>query len=199
VDLTSNAESTSRTHLQLAGFQVITTGRFWVIAEAYFEILEDMLGFRLEPWRKSPRARLVGHPRFYFFDTGVTNALARRLHARLDPALRGHLFEQWVVTECMRLLDYLFPETRLYYWRTNHGAEVDLLFERHGRLRLAAQIKSGRTVSSADLSGLRSFAEAHPRVPRAVVSTVPEPFRIDDVEVVPLLQFFASLARWLDA
>jgi len=34
----------------------------------YFQILEDtLIGFRLEPWRKSPRARLVGHPRFYFF------------------------------------------------------------------------------------------------------------------------------------
>lgn len=166
----------------------------------YFEILEDTrIGFRLEPWRKSPRARLVGHPKSYFFDTGVTNALTRRLHARIDPTLRGLLLEQWLVTECMRLLDYRFPETQLYYWRTNHGAEVDLIFERHGKLRLAAEIKSGRTVSSADLSGLRSFGEAHPRVPRAVVATVPEAFRIDDVEVLPLLRFLAELERWLDA
>lgn len=165
---------------------------------AYFEILEDtLIGFRLEPWRKSPRARLVGHPRFYFFDTGVTNALNRRLHARFDPSLRGRMFEQWVVTECRRILDYQFPETRLFYWRTNHGAEVDLLIERHGRLRLAAEIKSGRTVSSADLSGLRSFAEVHPKVPRVVIATVPEAFRIGDTEVMPWREFFTVLERWL--
>ena len=160
----------------------------------YFQILEDtLIGFRLEPWRKSPRARLVGHPRFYFFDTGVTNALNRRLHAAVDSPTRGRLFEQWVVTECIRVLDYLHPETRLFYWRTNHGAEVDLLFERHGKLLLAAEIKSRRTVSGGDLSGLRSFAEAHPGVPRAVVACVSEPYRIGAVQVLPWRRFFAEL------
>jgi uncharacterized protein len=164
----------------------------------YFQILEDTLvGFRLEPWRKSPRARLVGHPRFYFFDTGVTNALNRRLHSELEASTRGRLFEQWVVSESMRILDYRFPETRLFYWRTNHGAEVDLLFERHGRLRLAVEIKSRRTVSGGDLSGLRSFAEAHPGVPRIVVSTVPEPFRVDSIDVLPWAVFFDRLGEWL--
>ena len=164
----------------------------------YFQILEDTLvGYRLEPWRKSPRARLVGHPRFYLFDTGVTNALARRLTAEPDPVHRGRLFEQWVVTECMRRVDYGFPETRLFTWRTHNGAEVDLLFERHGRLRLAVGIKSGRRVTSADLSGLRSFADAHPGVPRVVVGTIAEPLRVGDVDVLPWARFFADLAQWL--
>ena len=165
---------------------------------SYFEILEDTLvGFRLEAWSKSPRARLVAHPRFYFFDTGVTNALNRRLHGEPDLPTRGRLFEQWIVTECARVVDYEYPETRLYYWRTNHGAEVDLLFERHGKLRLAVEIKSRRTVSGADLSGLRSFAEAHPRTPRVIVATVPEPFTVDRVEVLPWRSFFDDLGRWL--
>jgi len=165
---------------------------------SYFEILEDTLvGFRLEAWDKSPRGRLVAHPRFYFFDTGVTNALNRRLRGEPDPPMRGRLFEQWIVTECVRILDYQYPETRLFYWRTNHGAEVDLLFERHGKLRLAVEIKSRRTVSGADLSGLRSFAAAHPRTPRVIVATVPEPFTVDSVEVLPWRKFFGDLGRWL--
>jgi predicted AAA+ superfamily ATPase len=165
---------------------------------SYFEILEDtLIGFRLEPWSKSPRARLVGHPRFYFFDTGVTNVLNRRLHGELDLPSRGRLFEQWIVTECARVVDYLHPETRLFYWRTHHGAEVDLLFERHGKLRLAVEIKSRRTISGVDLSGLRSFAEAHPGTPRVIVATAPEPFTVDGVEVLPWRRFFESLGRWL--
>jgi predicted AAA+ superfamily ATPase len=43
----------------------------------------------------------------------------------------GRLFEQWIVQECWRLLDYLDVEARLFYWRTHIGAEVDLLIERH--------------------------------------------------------------------
>ncbi len=164
----------------------------------YFQILEDtLIGFALEPWRKSPRARLVGHPRFYFFDTGVTNALNRRLHGEPDLRQRGRLFEQWIVTESLRVVDYLFPETRLYYWRTNHGAEVDLIFERHGQIRLAVEIKSGRSVTGADLSGLRTFGEAHPDVRRVVAATVPEPFRIGDVQVMPWLRLIESLGEWL--
>lgn len=36
--------------------------------KTYYEILADtLIGFRLEPWRKSVRKRLSGHPKFYFF------------------------------------------------------------------------------------------------------------------------------------
>lgn len=164
----------------------------------YYQILEDTLvGYRLEPWRHSPRARLVGHPRFYFFDTGVTNALARRLGAPPDPAWRGRLFEQWVVLECVRRLDYGRTEARVFYWRTHNGAEVDLLLERHGRLVLAAEIKARKTVAGADLSGLRSFGAAHPGVRRVVVAEVPEAYRLGDVEVLPYGSFLDRLPRLL--
>ena len=64
-------------------------------AQDYFQILEDtLLGFKIEAWRKSPSSRLLAHPRFYLFDTGVTNALCHRLTAVADPALSGRLFEQ---------------------------------------------------------------------------------------------------------
>lgn len=166
--------------------------------QEYYQVLEDtLIGYRLEPWRRSPRARLVGHPRFFLFDTGVTNALLRRLTAALDPGWRGRLFEQWVVLECARLVDYRNAEARLFYWRTHNGAEVDLLIERHGRLRVAAEIKAKRRVSGADVSGLRSFGEAHPRVPRVVVAEVPNEYSLAGVAVLPYAVFFERLARWL--
>ena len=40
-----------------------------------------------------------------------------------------------------------------------------IFFERHGRLRLAVEIKAKSRVAGADLVGLRSFVDAHPRVP----------------------------------
>jgi len=164
--------------------------------QEYVQILEDtLLGLRLAPWARSPRARLVAHPRFYFFDTGVLNALCRRLGAEIDPAMRGRLFEHFVVLECARLLDYGDGETRLWFWRTNHGAEVDLLVERHGRLRLAVEIKAKRTIAGADTTGLRSFAEQHPRVPLAVACLAPEPQRLGEVRVLPYRQLLAEVAE----
>ncbi len=166
--------------------------------QEYFQILEDtLIGFRLDAWRTSPRARLVTHPRFYLFDTGVTNALARRLTAQPDASQTGRLFEQWIVLECLRRIDYANDEARLFYWRTNHGAEVDLLVEKHGRLRVAVEIKSKARIASADLSGLRSFAEAHPRVPCVLVCTAREEHRIGDVRVLPYRRFFEEFEEWL--
>jgi predicted AAA+ superfamily ATPase len=166
--------------------------------QEYFQILEDtLIGFRLEAWRKSPRARMVAHPKFYLFDTGVTNALNRRTSATLDPLARGRLFEQWIVLECLRLLDYSGGDARPYFWRTNQGAEVDLLIERHGKIKVAIEIKAAKRVASADLSGLRSFTDAHPKVPCLVVCQVPAPYRIGDVKVVPYQTFLDRFEDWL--
>jgi predicted AAA+ superfamily ATPase len=168
--------------------------------QEYFQILEDtLIGFRLPAWRSSPRARLTAHPRFYLFDTGVTNALNRRLVKELDPRSRGRLFEQLVVLETMRLLDYAGSEARLHYWRTHVGAEVDLVVERHGELRLAVEIKSGTKVVGAELTGMRSFHEAHPEVPCVVVASVPEPYRLGDVEVLPYARYVDEIVDRVDA
>jgi predicted AAA+ superfamily ATPase len=166
--------------------------------QEYFGILEDtLIGVRLEAWRRSVRSRLVAHPRFYLFDTGVTNALNRRLAAPPDPVARGRLFEQWIVLECTRLLDYAKSEARLFFWRTNHGAEVDLLVERHGKLRLAAEVKAKRRIVGADLTGLRAFAAENPGVPRVVVSLVPEEHRLENVGILPYRSFLDRLETWL--
>ncbi len=164
----------------------------------YFQILEDtLLGFRLEAWRQGARARLVAHPRFYLFDTGVTNALNRRLSGTLDRSTRGRLFEQWLVLECRRLIDYRQSEVQLFFWRTNHGAEVDLLVEKHGRLLAAIEIKTARRIGGGDLSGLRAFGEEHPAVPQFVVTPDAVPSRLGDVLVTNWRDFLAQYQAWL--
>lgn len=164
----------------------------------YYQILEDtLLGFPLEAWRRGVRARLAAHPRFYLFDTGVTNALNRRLTRALDPVTRGRLFEQWFVLECRRLIDYAVSEARLFFWRTNHGAEVDLLVEKHGALLAAIEIKTTRRVAGADLAGLRSFAGEHPGVPRFVVTPAAEPRRLGDVLVTNWRDLLKQFREWL--
>lgn len=57
----------------------------------------------------------------------------------------------------------------LHCWRTNHGAEVDLLVCRGMRILFAVEIKSSRHISKESLSGLRSFMQDNPGVPGHVV------------------------------
>ncbi len=93
-------------------------------AKEYYQILEDtFLAFRLPAWTKSARRRLVSHPRYYFFDTGVTNTLAHTLTDQLNPKIFGHRFEQFVICQLMASIYYKRLDCQLYYWRTNHGAE----------------------------------------------------------------------------
>ena len=92
-----------------------------------------------------------------------------------------------------RLLCYAQSEARLYFWRTNHGAEVDLLIEKHGKIAAAFEIKGSASVVGADLSGIRAFQEEHPKVPCSVVSLVPQPFRVNDVRVVPWVSYLKEV------
>lgn len=167
--------------------------------QEYFQILEDtLIGYRLEAWRRSIRSRLVAHPRFLLFDAGVTNALNHRLGASIDSSQRGRLFEQWLVLECRRHIDYAQSEARLYFWRSNHGAEVDLLVERHGRLLAAVEARTARQIGGKDVSGLRAFADENPDVPRYVVTPEALPHRRDDgILVTNWADFIEQFRSWL--
>ena len=166
--------------------------------QSYYEILEDTLvGIRLEPWRKSLRKRLSGHPKFYLFDTGVTNAINRHLGSEPDSVLRGRLFEQFIVLETYRHLKYSRSEARIYYWRTNTGAEIDLIIEKHGELSAAFEIKARKQVGGNDFSGFRSFRDDNPGVPCFLVSEVEEPYKEGMIEVLPWSNYLKRLPEFI--
>jgi predicted AAA+ superfamily ATPase len=164
--------------------------------KTYYEILVDtLIGFRLEPWRKSLRKRLSGHPKFYLFDNGVTNIINRYDHAISDPNLLGRLFEQFIIIETIKWVKTSQKMINLYYWRTNTGSEVDLLMERSGKLTGAYEIKWSKTVTTAQLTGLRSFKEDYPDVPCYVVCNTDEPYRLGNILVMSWNQFLQELVK----
>ncbi len=140
---------------------------------------------------------MVAHQKFYLFDTGVTNAINRRLGAPPDATLRGRLFEQLMVLEAMRMLDYRHSEARLFFWRTSGGAEVDLVVEHRGRPVAAFEIKAKKRIAGADLTGLRAYRDEYPRVPLAVVCDVPEPHEMEGIRIMPWGTFLGELPRIL--
>ena len=138
--------------------------------QQYYQILEDtFLAYKLPPWHKSSRKRLVGHPRYYFFDTGVTNALSHTLGQKLNPLIKGRRFEQFIITQLLAFIHYKKLDYQLHYWRTNHGAEVDVLICRGSEIMCALEIKSSRSIGKEKLGGLQSFLKDHPAVPSFVL------------------------------
>lgn len=166
--------------------------------QSYYEILEDtLIGFKLSPWRHSLRKRLSGHPKFYLFDLGVTNAINHYLQASLEPVLRSRLFEQFIILETYRSLKYLQSEAKIYYWRTNAGAEIDLIVEKHGKLTAAFEIKLKKIVSGNDFSGFRAFKSDHPETPCFLVCDATEPYSETTITVLPWRDYLTQLPSYL--
>ena len=161
-------------------------------AVRYFEILEDTLIVRrCEAFRHSARQRLVQHPRFFFFDTGVLNGLLENFVVSSDR--RGMLLEHFVFNQLTALAQAHDTAVRLSSYRTAHGAEVDFILELGGQV-IAIEVKASATVSSSDLRGLRSFAEYHRTPHRAVIVYLgPHAKMLDGVAIVPWHSFLRDL------
>jgi predicted AAA+ superfamily ATPase len=138
--------------------------------QQYYQILEDtFLAYKIPAWSRSQRRRLVSHPRFYFFDPGITNTLAHTLNNRLNSQIRSRRFEQFVISQIISFINYNRLDYLLYYWRTNHGAEVDLLICRGNDIHYAIEIKSAPNIAKENLSGFSSFIDDNPGVPAYVL------------------------------
>lgn len=162
----------------------------------YYSILEDtLIGFFLYPHGRSSRKRMSRQPKFYFFDNGVTRALLGTLLDPPTPMELGRLFEQWVLQEIIRLNEYHQKDWKHSFWRTSHGAEVDILISRGSRLLYAIECKYKSQPSSRDLSGLRSFHESHPNVPCFIVAPIRRPFRLLFTRVIPPQVLFQELRQ----
>lgn len=123
----------------------------------YFELLEEtLLGFHLNAYSRSIRKRQSKSPKFYLFDTGVTRSLARFLGQHIVPKTQpyGRAFEQFLITECIRLNDYFRKDFRFSYFRTKDGAEIDLIIDRPGEPLALIEIKSSENPSSVDVKHL---------------------------------------------
>jgi len=161
------------------------------VVRSYFDILEDTwLGFRVPPWRRSRRRRLIETEKFYLFDVGVANHLARRA-PRLGSPEFGKAFEHYVLMELKGYQAYRRPELEIAFWRTAAGQEVDFVL---GEMEVAVEVKAGKRVHDGDLRGLRTLAEESRVRHRLVVCLEDEPRRLaDGIEVVPWRQFLERL------
>ncbi len=138
--------------------------------QQYYRILEEtFLVLRLPAWARSARTRLISHPKYFFFDPGVTNALTHQLGGKLDPIVRGRRFEQFVIQQIRSAIEYRRMDCDLAFWRTRQGVEVDLLITRGQKIVAAVEMKSTPVIHQAHLYGLKAFGELHPRVPLFVL------------------------------
>lgn len=157
---------------------------------AYFDILEDtFLGFRVRPWTRSRNRRMILAEKFYFFDVGVANYLARR-HPVPGNSDFGKAFEHFMLMELRAYQTYRNPEMEISYWRTSSGQEVDFIL---GEREIAVEVKSGN-VHEGDIHGLRALIEDGPVKSALIVSTEKQARLLaNGIKVLPWKEFLAEL------
>ncbi|MBK7782140.1 MAG: ATP-binding protein [Ardenticatenia bacterium] len=161
------------------------------VVRGYFEILDDtLLGQRLAPWARSADRRMIQTEKFYLFDVGVANHLARR-RPKIGGADFGKSFEHWVLMEILNYRRYRDPDLDVRFWRTSTGMEVDFIL---GDMAAAIEVKATARVTDAHLRGLRALSEGH-RVRRSVVvSLEKEPRTLSPgITVLPWSRFLDEL------
>ncbi|MGB5084870.1 MAG: ATP-binding protein [Methylocystis silviterrae] len=107
----------------------------------YIDLLVDlMLVRRLQPWSGNLNKRLVRSPKVYVRDSGVVHALLEleTLDQLLGHPVVGPSWEGFVIET---LIDAAGPRRAPMFYRTQDGAEIDLLFERAGKIEMALEIK----------------------------------------------------------
>jgi predicted AAA+ superfamily ATPase len=127
-----------------------TTVKRWIsILEASF------LTILLRPHYKNFSKRLIKSPKIYFLDSGLLCFLLRirapddlRFHA-----LRGNIFETFVISEFIKNYLNQGEDPGIYFWRDSGGHEIDVLIEMGNELKLI-EIKSGQTVSEDFFDGI---------------------------------------------
>jgi predicted AAA+ superfamily ATPase len=127
--------------------------------KGYFQILEDtLIGKYIPAYRKKVKRRLIGAPKFMFFDVGIVSHLARRGEVQMGSELFGRAFEHFIMLEVLAHSSYSDLNYPIYYWRTASQFEVDLVL---GQNDVAIEIKSTDQARDRHMKGLRAFKEEY--------------------------------------
>jgi len=103
--------------------------------ERYIDLLEKaFVVIRLGGFSRNLRNEIVKKNKFYFYDTGVRNALIanfNQIELRNDV---GQLWENFLFIERIKKQRYHEIFANNYFWRTWNNEEIDFIEEREGKL-----------------------------------------------------------------
>lgn len=165
--------------------------------QGYVQILEDTLFvFQLPAFEGRLRVRERRHPKLYWVDPGLVQAVTR-VAAALEAG--GALFEGWVA-QCLRAYnDYKGLYDEIAYWAPADAqhTEVDFLLRR-GRRYIAIEVKAARRWRPEMAKGLRAIAALAGIERRVVVYRGTQALRPEaGIEVLPVMQFMGALEKGL--
>lgn len=110
----------------------------------------------LPPYFENTRKRLTKTPKLYFIDPGLACYLLgiESPQQLARDKMRGPLFENYIVSECLKYRYNRAKENNLFFYRDSHQNEVDLLLKQGDNFS-SVEIKSAQTYNRAFEKGLK--------------------------------------------
>jgi predicted AAA+ superfamily ATPase len=167
------------------------------VVEDYFSILEDLLiAVRLPVFTRHAKRRMIAHPKFYYFDAGVFQAIRPRGPLDAPEQIHGAALETLFLQQVRALNDYAALGYRLHYWRTSTGDEVDFVLYGERGLR-AFEVKMARNIRPDDLRALQRFRADFPQAKMHLLYLGDRRWHDRGIEVLPFLDCVTRLDQWL--
>ncbi len=137
-----------------AGLNSVTSRNYKTLLKMLF------LTFELMPWYRNIGKRLVKSPKGYMIDSLL---LCHLLQYELDdlernrPELFGHILENFVATELLKLMTIIDNKPDLFHFRTSDNKEVDFVLEKPNGQLAAIEVKQRDYVDKSDFKGLETL------------------------------------------
>jgi uncharacterized protein len=154
-------------------------------AVRWASVLESsFITFRLQPHFKNFNKKIIKSPKIYFYDSGLLCQLLRirTPEVLLTHPLRGEIFENFIVSEALKSFKSHSLESPLYYWRDQHGHEIDLVVDKSDYFH-CVEVKSGSTFQKDWLKNLRWFKKLSSSSKLALIYGGDEDFEFQEVAV----------------
>ena len=127
----------------------------------YMALMEMTFLVRVLPaWFSNLGKRLAKAPKLLLADTGLLTHLVEADGNRLrrNRTLLGHVLENFVAMELIKQLGWSKRRCRLFHFRTESGAEVDLVLEDPAGRLVGVEVKSAVSTRQQDFRGLEELA-----------------------------------------
>lgn len=137
-------------HMEVSSF-ARESGLSVPTTKKYLDTLyQSQLAFQLHGYQYGPAKRFIKAAKVYFADNGMISGLGLQVS-------QGQIIESFVISELEKRRKLgLIQTDRFYYYKSQAGREIDIVFE-SGGITHAIEIKSTRHPSSRDAASLGAF------------------------------------------
>ena len=160
-----------------AGNVSVPTAKEWI------KILQSMgIIYLLEPFSNNELKRMVKTPKLYFCDTGLCAYLSMwtSMETLMNGAASGHFYENYVVSEFLRMYAYSKNKTNMTFYRDTNQKEIDIVLEENGKLH-PLEIKKSSNPEKKAISSFHLLEKSSLKIGEGgIICMAAKPFPLDE-------------------